>query len=44
MPRFAVLIVVLVVLVGALVFLSSLPKEQPTHAIEVPVSQGGNAH
>ena len=26
------------------VFLSTLPKQQPTHTIEVPVQQGGNAH
>lgn len=44
MPRLVVLIVVIVLVVGALFFLSSLPKEQPTHNIEVPVTQQGNAH
>jgi len=45
MPRFALLIVVLVVILGALFFLSTLPKEQPTRTIEVNVAQpnGGNA-
>jgi hypothetical protein len=43
MPRIAVLIVVLVVFVGALVFLSTVPKQQPTKTIEVDVPQG-NAH
>ena len=44
MPRFAVLIIVLVLIIGALVFLSTLPKEQPTRTIETAVPQGGNAH
>jgi hypothetical protein len=44
MSRIVVLIVVLVVLIGALFFLSTVPKQQPTHTIEVPVQQGGNAH
>ena len=48
MPRIAVLIIVLVLIVGALVFLSTVPKQQPTHSIEVavqqPSSSGGNAH
>ena len=39
-----VLIVIAVVLIGALYFLSTLPRQQPTHMIEVPVAQGGNAH
>jgi hypothetical protein len=43
MPRFAVLIVVLVLIVGALVFLSTVPKERPTKTIEVDVPTG-NAH
>ena len=29
-----------VVIIGALFFLSTLPKAQPTHQIEVPVTQG----
>jgi len=44
MPRIIVLIIVLVVIIGALFFLSTLPKQQPTHTIEVPVQQGSNAH
>lgn len=44
MSRIVILIVVLVVVIGALFFLSTLPKQQPTHTIEVPVQQGGNAH
>ena len=43
MPRFVVLIVVLVLVIGALVFLSTVPKQQPTKTIEVEVPQG-NAH
>ena len=44
MPRIAVLIVILVLLIGALVFLSTVPKPQPTKTIEVEVPTGGNAH
>jgi hypothetical protein len=48
MSRLLVIIVVVVVIVGALYFLSTLPKERPTHQIEVTVPQpgpaGGNAH
>jgi hypothetical protein len=43
MSRLIVLIVVVVV-IGGLYFLSTLPKQQPTHPIEVAVPQGGNAH
>ena len=43
MPRLIVLIVVVVLAVGALFFLSTLPKEQPTHPIEVAVPQGAAA-
>ena len=35
MSRLSCLIVVLVLLIGALFFLSTVPKEQPTHTIEV---------
>ena len=42
MPKIAVLILVLLLLVGALFFLSTLAKEQPTRTIEVNVA--GNAH
>ena len=44
MSRLVVLIIVLVVILGGLYFLSTVPKEQPTHMIEVAVPQGGNAH
>jgi uncharacterized membrane protein len=44
MPRIAVLIIVMVLVIGGLVFLSTVPKEQPTRTIEVAVPQGGNAH
>jgi len=44
MSRMVVLIVVLVLIIGALVLLSTLPKERPTQVIEVAVPQGGNAH
>jgi uncharacterized membrane protein len=44
MPRIAVLIIVLVLVIGGLVFLSTVPKEQPTRTIEAAVPQGGNAH
>jgi uncharacterized protein (UPF0333 family) len=48
MPRLLVLIIVLIVVIGGLYFLSTLPKQQPTHTIEVAVPQGapagGNAH
>jgi uncharacterized membrane protein len=43
MPRIAVLIVIVVLVIGALVFLSTVPNEQPTRTIEVDVPQG-NAH
>ena len=44
MSRLVVLIVLLAAILGALYYLSTVPKEQPTHKIEVPVPQGGNAH
>ena len=44
MSRLFVLIIVFVVVIGGLYFLSTLPKQQPTHQIEVAVPQGGNAH
>lgn len=44
MPRSLVLIIFLVVLIGGVYFLSTLPRQQPTHPIEVAVPQGGNAH
>jgi len=40
MSRLTLLIIVALILVGGLFFLSTLPKEQPTHAIEVAVPQG----
>jgi hypothetical protein len=42
--RLVVLIIILAIIIGGLFFLSTLPKEQPTHQIEVAVPQGGNAH
>jgi uncharacterized membrane protein len=44
MSRLLVLIILLVIVVGGLVYLSTVPKAQPTHMIEVPVAQGGNGH
>jgi hypothetical protein len=44
MPRIIVLLIVLVLIIGALFFLSTVPSQQPTHTIEVAVPQGGNAH
>ena len=44
MSRLLVLIILLVVIIGALYYLSTVPKTQPTHTIEVAVPQGGNAH
>lgn len=45
MSRLLILIIVAVIIIGALFFLSTLPKQQPTHSIEVAVPQaGGNAH
>lgn len=43
MRPIAVLIVVLVLVVGALVLLSTLPREQPTRTIQVDVAQPANA-
>ena len=40
-----VVIFLLVVIIGALFFLSTLPKQRPTQTIEVAVpAPGGNAH
>jgi hypothetical protein len=45
MSRLILLIVLALLVVGALFFLSRLPKQQPTHTIEVAMpSPGGNAH
>jgi uncharacterized protein involved in exopolysaccharide biosynthesis len=44
MSRLIVLIIVLVIIIGGLFYLSTVPKQQATHTIEVPVTQGGNAH
>lgn len=43
MPRVAVLIIVIALIIGALYFLSTVPKERPTKTIEVEVPQN-NAH
>jgi len=44
MSRLVVLIVFVLLVGGALVYLSTVPKEVPTKTIEVAVPQGGNAH
>lgn len=44
MPRIAVLIIILLLVAGALAFLSTVPKQQPTKTIEVEVPTAGNAH
>ncbi|HEX8937833.1 MAG TPA: hypothetical protein VF776_06160 [Sphingomicrobium sp.] len=44
MSRLLVPVIIAVILIGALVFLSTLPRQQPTHTIELAVPQGGNAH
>jgi hypothetical protein len=43
MPRLVVLLIFLALVAGVLVFLSTVPKEQPTRTIEVDVPTG-NAH
>jgi uncharacterized membrane protein len=44
MSRILALIIILAIVIGVLVYLSTVPKPQPTHTIEVSVPQGGNAH
>ena len=44
MPKIVVLIVILVLVVGGLVFLSTVPEQQPTKSIEVEVPAPGNAN
>ena len=44
MPRIVVLIVIVALIVGALVFLSTVPEQQPTKSIEVEVPAPGNAN
>lgn len=43
MSRLVVLILVLVLIVGGLYYLSTVPEEVPTRTIEVDVPQGGDA-
>ena len=43
MSRLIVLIIVLLLVIGGLYFLSTVPDEQPTRTIEVDVPQSGNA-
>jgi uncharacterized membrane protein len=43
MSRLIVLIIIVVLVLGALFFLSTLPKPQPTHVVEVAVPQGAPA-
>jgi hypothetical protein len=44
MPRIAILVIVLVLIIGGLVLLSTLPRERPTQTIQVDVPQPANAH
>lgn len=45
MPRSVIfLVLVILLLVGGLYFLSTLPSQQPTKTVEVDVQPGGNAH
>lgn len=39
-----VLLVILVLVVGGLVFLSTIPRQRSTHTIEAAVPPAGNAH
>jgi hypothetical protein len=43
MPRIAVPLIILALLIGALVFLSTQAREEPTRTIEVDVSPQPNA-
>ena len=43
MSRLVVLILLLLIFVGGLYYLSTVPKEQPARTIEVEVPQGNNA-
>ena len=43
MSRVIVLIVILLLVIGGLYYLSTVPSEQPMRTIEVEVPQGGNA-
>ncbi len=43
MSRPAVFVIILIIVFGALYYLSTVPTEVPTRTIEVDVPQGGNA-
>lgn len=43
MSRMFALIVVVLLLAGAVYYLSTVPKEVPARTVEVDVQQGGNA-
>lgn len=43
MSRLVLLVIVLLLVIAGLFYLSTVPKQQPTHSIEVAVPQGGNA-
>ena len=43
MPRLIVLILFIVLILGGLFYLSTVPEKQPTHTIESDVAQDGNA-
>lgn len=44
MSRLVVVVVIVLIALGGLFYLSTVPEQQPTHTIEVAVPQGGNAH
>jgi len=44
MPRIAILIIIFVLIVGALVFLSTQAREVPTATVEADVSPVANAN
>ena len=43
MSRLIILIVFIVLVLGGLFYLSTVPEEQPTRTIEADVAQGGHA-
>ena len=43
MSRTAVFIVIVLLLVGGIYVLSTVPKQEPVKTIEIDVPQGGNA-
>jgi hypothetical protein len=43
MSRLIILVLFVLLLIGGLYYLSTVPTEQPTRTIEIDVPQGGNA-